>query len=219
MSTYFEDINEEPEEIKENEHNHDDEYIQALSRRKREYERLALGSLSPENVLNYKNKVNELQKEIDNSTIKEEENYAINKYISSDFYTINEKLRNGIDLNEDEKDLCNNLEKMLDKMDDYDGLVTRSLHLDNKELNRFLKKHEIDKIVNYKAFTSTTKGERYSNKSNVEIYINSNFGKNITQFNSKEQEILYKRNSKFKVKAVEKIKDTYHILLEDLNGK
>ena len=52
ISTYFEGINDEPEEIKENEHNHDDEYIQALNRRKREYERLALGSLLPENVLN-----------------------------------------------------------------------------------------------------------------------------------------------------------------------
>ena len=60
MSTYFEDINEEPEEIKENEHNHDDEYIQALNRRKREYERLALGSFD---ALEYKNKVKKLKKE------------------------------------------------------------------------------------------------------------------------------------------------------------
>lgn len=216
ISTYFEDINEEPEEIKENEHNHNDEYIQELNRRKREYERLALGSFD---ALEYKNRINELQKEIENSTITEDENYAMNKYISSDFYTINEKLRNDIDLNKTEKALCNNLEKILDKMDNYDGLVTRSLHLDNKELNSFLKEHKIDKIVNYKAFTSTTKGERYSNKSNVELYIDSKFGKNITQFNFKEQEILYKRNSKFKVKVVEKIKDTYHILLEDLNGR
>lgn len=219
ISTYFEDINEEPEEIKENEHNHNDEYIQALNKRKREYERLALGSLLPENVLNYKNKVNELQKEIDNSTIKEEENYAINKYISSDFYTINEKLRNDIELNEIEQKLANNLDNMLDKIPNYKGLVSRSLQLNNKKLDNFLKIHKIDNIVNYKAYTSTTKGERYSDKSNVELYIESKTGKDITKYNFKEQEILYKRNSKFKVKAIEKIKNTYHILMEDINGE
>lgn len=219
ISTYFEDINDEPEEIKENEHNHDDEYIQALSRRKREYERLALGSLLPENVLNYKNKVNELQKEIDNSTIKKEENYAINKYISSDFYTINEKLRNDIELNEIEQELANNLDNMLDKIPNYKGLVSRSLQLNNKKLDNFLKIHKIDNIVNYKAYTSTTKGERYNDKSNVELYIESKTGKDITKYNFKEQEILYKRNSKFKVKAIEKIKNTYHILMEDINGE
>ena len=71
-STYYEGINNEPEEVTQALSNeHEDEYTQALQRQKRQYERLALGSLFPENVLNYQNKVNELQKQINNATISE----------------------------------------------------------------------------------------------------------------------------------------------------
>ena len=65
-SIYYEGINDEPEEVTQALNNeHEDEYTQALQRQKRQYERLALGSLLPENVLTYQNKVNELQKEIE----------------------------------------------------------------------------------------------------------------------------------------------------------
>lgn len=151
--------------------------------------------------------------------LKENEIYAINKYISSDFYTINEKIRNNIELNIEEIKLCNNLDNAIDKLFVYDGLVTRSLELDNTELENFLNIHKIGEYVEYKAYTSTTKGERYNESSNIELYINSRTGRNLDKYNSKEQEILFKRNSKFIVKKIEKIKNTYHILLEDINEK
>ena len=70
-STYYEGINKEPEEVTQalnNEHE-DDEYTQALQRQKRQYERLTLGSLLPENISSYQNKVNELQNQIEGSKI------------------------------------------------------------------------------------------------------------------------------------------------------
>lgn len=73
-STYYEGINDEPEEVTQALNNeHEDEYTQALQRQKRQYERLALGSLLPENVLNYQNKVNELQNQIEGSKIEDKE--------------------------------------------------------------------------------------------------------------------------------------------------
>lgn len=149
----------------------------------------------------------------------EAEQYAMNKYISSDFYTINEKLRNNVKLSDTEQKLANDLDKALDKMPVYNGLVSRSLEIIPEELEEFLNKHKLNNIVDYSAYTSTTKGERYNNLSNVELYIESKTGKNITQYNDEEQEILFKRNSKFRVKEIEKIKSTYHILLEDRNGR
>ena len=149
----------------------------------------------------------------------EAEQYAMNKYISSDFYTINEKLRNNVKLSDTEQKLANDLDKALDKMPVYNGLVSRSLEIIPEELEEFLNKHKLNNIVDYSAYTSTTKGERYNNLSNVELYIESKTGKNITQYNEEEQEILFKRNSKFRVKEIEKIKSTYHILLEDRNGR
>ena len=57
-STYYEGINEEPEEVTQAKHNHnkEDKYAQYLQQKQKQYERLAIGSLLPENVLNYQNK-------------------------------------------------------------------------------------------------------------------------------------------------------------------
>lgn len=86
-SIYYEGVNDEPKEVTQAlSGEHEDEYTQALQRQKRQYERLALGSLLPENVLNYQNKVNELQNQIENSkinkneTIKEFKKYGIERY-------------------------------------------------------------------------------------------------------------------------------------------
>lgn len=73
-SIYYEGINNEPEEVTQALNNeHEDEYTQALQRQKRQYERLVLGSLLPENVLNYQNKVNELQNQLEDSKIDNKE--------------------------------------------------------------------------------------------------------------------------------------------------
>lgn len=70
-STYFEGINDEPEEVTKAKHNHneEDKYTQYLQQRQKQYERLAVGSLLPENVLNYQNKANELKNQIESSKI------------------------------------------------------------------------------------------------------------------------------------------------------
>lgn len=155
----------------------------------------------------------------DDIILTEKEQYAINKYISSDFYKINEKLRNRNGLNNEEKELVTNLDSMLEKMPKHKGIVTRSLELDNEQLQIFLDTHKSGEKIKYKAYTSTTCGERYNEISNVELYINSKNGRDIRKYNEEEQEILFERNSLFKIKQIEKIKDTYHIFLEDLNGK
>ncbi len=73
-STYFEDINEEPEEVTNAKHNYDedDRYTQYLQQRKKQYERLAAGSLLPENVEMYQNKANELQNQINGVKINQD---------------------------------------------------------------------------------------------------------------------------------------------------
>jgi len=67
-STYYEGVNDEPEEVSQAEHNHDD-YTQELQRRKKEYERLVAGSLFADNIKNYSNKIQYLQNEIESSYI------------------------------------------------------------------------------------------------------------------------------------------------------
>lgn len=74
-STYYEGINDEPEEVTQAKHNHnkEDKYTQYLQQRQKQYERLALGSLLSENVNMYQNKANELQNQIESSKIDADE--------------------------------------------------------------------------------------------------------------------------------------------------
>lgn len=80
-STYYEGINDEPEEVTQakEHHNEEDKYTQYLQQKQKQYERLAAGSLLPENVLNYKNKANELQKQIENAIIEKDKELTLEK--------------------------------------------------------------------------------------------------------------------------------------------
>lgn len=220
QSTYFEGINEEPEEIQEiqeNEHIWNDEYTQELRRRQKQYERLAIGSLVPENIEKYQNKAKGLQNQIEDVTISEEEQYAINSYISSESYKINDKLRNNIKLNDLENSIVKDLDVTLNKMQEYRGNVRRSLQLNKEELKGFLEEHKIGSIVNYKAYTSTTAGSRYNDLSNIELYIKSKTGRDLRRFNKEEAEILFKRDTRFKIKSIEKINEVYYIKMEEFD--
>lgn len=78
---YFEGINDEPKEVTNAKHNHnkEDRYTQYLQQRQKQYERLAVGSLLPENVLNYQNKANELQDIVNSNYLDITERYTIEK--------------------------------------------------------------------------------------------------------------------------------------------
>ena len=219
-SIYYEGVNDEPEEVTQALNNeHEDEYTQALQRQKRQYERLALGSLLPENVLNYQNKVNELQNQIESSKIElsDDEQYAINQYVGPESYRINEVLRNNLNVKKQQKKITKNLDKVLDKMPNYNGIVQRSIILDKEQQKKFLELHKEGNIIKYKAYTSTTAGNRYNDFSNVELLIKSINGKDMRKYNKEEQEILFKRNTKFKVIRQEKINDIYYIQMEEIN--
>lgn len=218
-STYYEGINDEPEEVTQALNNeHEDEYTQALQRQKRQYERLELGSLLPENILNYQNKINELKKQEESSKIElsDNEQYAMNQYISSESYKINETLRDGLKLTKKQEEIIKNLDKALNKFPNYEGNVNRSLIINKDELMEFLQIHKAGNNVTYKAYTSTTLGKRYNELSNLELHIKSKKGKDIRQYNKEEQEILFKRNSEFKIVQLEKVNKVYHIYMKEL---
>lgn len=147
----------------------------------------------------------------------ENEERAINNYISSDSYKINEKLRNKTKLSRADKKFCSNLDSALSKASRYEGNLTRSLQFYNDdELNKFIDRHQKGKTVNYSSYLSTTFAERYNDVSNVEIHIlDSKNGADISIINSAESEVIYPRNSKFKVLKVEKENLVWHIFLKE----
>lgn len=149
------------------------------------------------------------------------EQKAVNDYIGFKSYIINEKLRNGTKLDTQEKMLLRKLDSALEKMPVYKGNLVRDLQFrDTGQREQFLALHKIGSIVEYDAYTSTSKQEGYSADFDVKIYIQSACeGRDISSFNREENEVLYKRNSRFRVQNVEWQQDKVFLLMEEYDEK
>jgi ribosomal protein L44E len=149
----------------------------------------------------------------------DEERKAINDYISSASYTVNEALRKKLPLTADQKELKINLDSALKKLPKYKGNVSRSLYFTNEEsIESFMKMHQENSKVTYSEFISTTYGETYNTEGQVQISIrNSRKGRNLSGFNKKEKEILYERGSTFFVEKVLRVGNQWHILMVETN--
>lgn len=223
-STYYEGINDEPKEVMKAKHNHneEDKYTQYLQQRQKQYERLSIGSLLPENVLNYENKVNELQNKIESSKIKlsDEEQYAINQYISSESYKINEILRNNLKLDNIQENIVKHLDKALNKCKNYNGNIVRVLDItDNKKLKEFIEMNKINEPIMFNEYLSFSNKSNYNSNANVVIYTVSSKAKDLRIFNPNESEIVYPRNSRFIVENIKKIDDKYYLLWREVNER
>lgn len=144
---------------------------------------------------------------------------AIIRYIGSDSYKINEALRNGTNLTQDQKEWVKVLDEALEKISVYEGQVTRSLsfQLQGKEaLEEFLKLYNIGNEIEYPAYTSATISETYNPSGEVQLTIISKTARNITTLNKGEQEVLFERGKKFKVVARYDTSKIHYILMEEL---
>ncbi|WP_315002284.1 minor capsid protein [uncultured Selenomonas sp.] len=150
----------------------------------------------------------------------EDEEYAINYYISSGAYVLNDKLRRGAPLNDFEQKCVLNLDSALTKLPAYDGALQRSVSFfDAESLQTFLAEHEVDAEVSYLAYTSMTASENsHIPGGQVQLFvIQSRQGRDLRAYNEAEQEVLYPRNSRFRVKDVELIGEQFHIFLEEID--
>ena len=98
----------------------------------------------------------------------------------------------------------------------FKGNLLRSVDIyGEQELNEYLKQFESEFYTSLQ-YMSTTKGPIYNPEARVQIYIqNSSKGRDLSGSNDTEKEVLYERNSKFKVidKAFEN--GVHYILLEE----
>ena len=171
-------------------------------------------------IVDYESLVKQARDEIEEKELTPDEESAIMRYIGSDSYKINEPLRNGTELTQDQKEWIKVLDRALEKMPVYEGEVTRSLsfQLQGKEaLQEFLDSYKTGDIKTYKAYTSTTVGDTYNSNGEVQIKIISKTGRDIRKFNEGEQEILFERNKKFKIVRYEFYKGKHYLKMEELN--
>ena len=157
-------------------------------------------------------------KVVNNKEINNNEKYALNSYISSESYKINEALRNNTELSNEQKQIINDLDNALNKCKKYNGNVVRVLEIkDKKDLNKFIRQNQKGQEITFKEYLSFSDKNNYNKNANIIIYTTSKNGRDIRRYNPEEGEVLYSRNSKFLVENVIRKDDIYYILWRDIN--
>jgi len=135
--------------------------------------------------------------------LSEEEQHALNSYISSEAYIWNDKLRRGMALTKAEKQQINNLDSALAKMPVYQGTLYRSVSdfgiPDTKE---FVESYKPGMVKSFPEFLSSST-EVYDDSFPIQYVITSKNGRDIRQFNVQEKEILFARDAMFYITKVD----------------
>ena len=164
------------------------------------------------------NKVKEIMEQAESRIasykLTKEEKSAIITYTSSEAYMINDLLRRDIELTGMMARLSSNLSKALEKMPSYKGVVNRSLFFDDEQIKQEFIDSLKEKEITFKSFISASK-EVYDDTDDIRLIIRSKNGKDLTSFNENEAEVLFDKNSKFKlIKSYEKDGKLYFELKE-----
>jgi len=136
------------------------------------------------------------------SELNETERKSLDDYIGTGFLRINRELFKG-EVSEEIKKKVSQLNSALDKLTKFEGNVYRGIAIDDDKVEEFLEKTKKGSIYFTPTFTSTTKEESVIQKfvGNVKIEIESKTGRDISGFNEKEKEVLFKNNVQFRVKS------------------
>jgi len=130
-------------------------------------------------------------------------------YISPDGYKINDKLRNNFPLDADEVATIKNLDSALDKLPDYVGVVYRVLYVE--DVDDFVCGYEVNEVQWFLAYTSSSTIV-LDDEAPIKYIINSKTGKDVRPFNKDESEIIFRRNTWFRVDMV----DGYTIYMTEM---
>ena len=132
------------------------------------------------------------------STLTKGEMAAIKSYVSSEAYVINDALRRGNTLDERLSNIVKNLDSALDKIPDTKGTFNRSLFFDSKEAYDSFISSLSQEVIDFEAYTSVSK-DIYDKDDSIRLIMNVKHAKDISSINKAEQELIIKRNTKFKI--------------------
>ncbi len=147
-----------------------------------------------------------------------DEEAAVTRYIGGESYVLNDKLRRGIPLDNNEMQWVENLDKALAKLPNYNGDLSRSLHFaSTAALAAFMRDIKPGAVIQYPQYISMTAGALYNPAGQVQFYIlGASLGADIRHINPGELEVLYGRDFPFKVVKLDFIDGVYFVMLEEL---
>ena len=151
------------------------------------------------------------------------EKSAISKWLSSDFYYINEKMYKNQKLTKDEKKLVKDLYRGLNKEPYYkakdDEYIVRVIEVDDNTIQDIINNHPLNKVYKSKAFESYSLKDGYNPDGNVFFYVKgSQKARNMLEYNlmEREAEVLYQYGTKFITKDYYTKNGKHYFLLEEL---
>lgn len=135
------------------------------------------------------------------------EQYALNRYLSSDSYRLNNELRShGINgLSDSYKEMVKDLDSALSKLPTYTSTrpLQRDYFMTDEGVKEFLKEHKQGSIFKDQSYISTSKEHYGEGTEQIHVEIrNSVSGHDISLYNNQEQEVLFGRNTRFKIESV-----------------
>lgn len=132
----------------------------------------------------------------------DDEQYAVNSYISSSAYTWNDKLRRGARLTKKEKKAIADMDSALKKMPVYQGEVRRSVSdFGIPNVQEFIASHKLNMEISCREFISCST-EVYDDSFPIQYVIISKTGRDIRKFNPKEKEIIFERDTVFYITEI-----------------
>ena len=147
--------------------------------------------------------------------LSESEKKAILDYIGSASYGLNDKLRRGLALTETERRWMKELDAALEKLPAYKGTVYRSVSAFGIEnIDDFLLSYHPGAIKTFSAYSAYTSAgtEVYDESFTFQYVIKSASGRDLREQNPGEAEILFPRETQFRVIRV----DGYTIFMEEV---
>ena len=200
------------------------------------YGRMAKYSLDGENKKKYAAREEEWEKISDKNIEKENEADiielndqqlgAILKYKSFESYVINDLLRetdNLLELTKEQQNYINALDEALKRVKKYNGTLIRCVDFSTyknaeERVQSFMSDYTVGKTIKIKQYWSTSKEEGYLENPQIKIYIeDTKRERDISSIGLDENEVLYERNSEFKVISKVLVGAIWHIVLKEVN--
>lgn len=151
------------------------------------------------------------------------EKSAISKWLSSDYYYLNQKMYNDEKLTKEDKKMVKDLYRALNKEPYYiakdDEYIVRELECDEDTIKTIIDNHPIDKVYKSKAFESYSLKDGYNEYANVFFYVKgSKKARNMLEYNpmEREAEVLYQYGTKFITRKYYTKNNKHYFLLEEL---
>ena len=141
----------------------------------------------------------EERKKIGIDQLTETDRVALNQYKSFESYLLNESLREGTELTQEQLIMMERLDQALEKLPIYEGTTYRSLDKGRiRDLDAFWEKYQVGNKVVENAYTSTST-EVYDDSFEIQMIITGKSGRDMRVYTDLESEIVYPRNTRFTV--------------------